>query len=266
MPWIDGVLSGLGALGDGIIGFLLPLGIIVLIGFPRLLRPVRGGSETARADDRFLLVLMAVMLAILILAVLLAGVSHFRNHYFFVFVVFPLWVFVRLERIDPKPAAYKRYAAVLSVLAAVLVLAIAGKALFDPLRCRKCYYHVPYPELAAQIRADGFERGTILSLNRFITLGGNLRGQFPEARVISSKFPNYVAPVGPMTGGCLLVWNAEAHPDEAASLRAYATRRLGALIPDEQPIGRAEAGLAMNSDRTFALSYILIPGGSAGCR
>ncbi|MDJ0949226.1 MAG: glycosyltransferase family 39 protein [Alphaproteobacteria bacterium] len=265
--WLGGVLSGLGALGDGVIGFLLPLPIILIALFPQVLRPVRGVESERRWADRFLLIHMAVMLAMLIGSVLFGGVSHFRNHYFFVFIVFPLWFFARLELVAVKEIACKRYAAVLSICALGIALGVVGKFFAEPHGCKRCYLHIPYPEVAAQIREAGFSHGTVIMRGQFVQIGGNLWIEFPEARIITQKFRySYVPPLRRGDGQCLFVWTEKVPPDDVQNLKTYARVEHGVVVPADAPVREASAPFRMAPDRIYRLFYILLPEGSGTCR
>lgn len=262
--WLEGLASGLPEFGHALIGFMLPLPILLAVLFPRVLLPLRRAAGRERGAERLLLVLMAAMLAIILAGVLSAGVSRFHNHYLLIFLPLPLWYFARLEAVGASPVPLQRYAGVLSVLAAVIVLAVVGRFLFDPAGCRRCYIHIPYGALAAQIRQAGFDRGTILVWHRFIQIGGQLRAQFPESRVFSIKFPDYLPPRRGEDGQCLIVWNALVPPDQSAAIRERAVRDFGARLTGQEPVRTAEAGLWMAPERRFRLGYVLLPRGAGG--
>lgn len=265
--WLEGVVSGLGELGSGLVAFMLPLPLLLVALFPRVLLPVRRTAGRERGAERLLLVMMASMLAIILAGVLAAGVNTFHNHYLLVFLPFPLWYLARLEAIGPSPVPLQRYAGVLSVIAAVVVLAVIGRFLIDPSGCRRCYIHIPYGALAEQIRQAGFDRGTILTWHRFIQIGGNLRAQFPESRVYNTKYPGYLPPRRSDDGQCLIVWNALVPPDQQTSMRDKAVRKFGARITGQEPVRTAETGLWMAPERRFRLGYIILPRGAGGeCR
>lgn len=271
--WFEAVGRGLLDLGDSLIDFSLPLLAILLVLFPRAWLPTRrgisGATEPARAVEgaRFLAVIMATMLVLFAAGVPLARITEFRNHYFFVFLFFPLWTFARIEVVGASEIRLQWFAGMLTVFAGAIVLALFGRFLIGPMSCKRCYYHIPYGTLAAQIRTAGFRQGTIVVKHHFIQIAGNLRPYFPESRVISTKFPDHVPPRRPGSNGqCLLLWNAWLTAGEIASLKRYVGRRLGATVPADLVIRHADAPLAMNPSRHVRFAYLLLPRGSGDCR
>lgn len=265
--WLDGVVSGLLALGDGIIGFLLPLPLLLVALFPRVVLPVRNAAGHDRGVERFLLVHMAAMVLILVAAVLFGGVNHFRNHYFFIFIGMPIWFFVRLEAVEIAPVALRRYGAVLSLFAVGVILGILGKFFLEPAFCKRCYLHIPYPELTNQIQAAGFSHGTIVVRGQFVQIGGNLRTAFPDARIVTNKFRfSYIPPPVSNDGQCLFVWTKKVPPSDVQNLKNFAAETFGTTVPADAQVRTARASFALAPARPYQLFFILLAGGSGACR
>jgi hypothetical protein len=124
----------------------------------------------------------------------------------------------------------------------------------------------PFTELAAQFRALGYDRGTIVADGYHI--GGNMRLAFPGSRVLDPASRGEVFPGPSGQGSCLAVWSSEPNQPDAGMLRVerYLYTRLG--IPDGAPFARGVAGATMqgSSSRAYRLGYAYLAGGAGDCR
>lgn len=145
--------------------------------------------------------------------------------------------------------------AVAAVCAMTIVVVLPARTVVAPAFGRTNPLNGPYRDLAAQIRAAGFEQGGILAA--FNLLGGNLRLQFPRSAVITPEYPNFTLPDG---GPYLLAWEAwpdPRMPDKLARLFEAAT---GRKLPGEEaryvsaPLLYAPAG-------QMRLGIVLVRGG-----
>ena len=94
------------------------------------------------------------------------------------------------------------------LLGPIVPLLLLAKFWFEPLWCRKCPLHIPYPAFAEDIRRAGFERGTIVSHFSRYKNGGILRPFFPDARIIDLKLLALADPPPNIDAGqCLLIWD-----------------------------------------------------------
>jgi len=163
-----------------VISFTTPFWIIFLALFGRHLQP--GSRPQTRWLSHILLVLLVMVLMIVIGSETTNVKDRWLQPYLF---FFPLWAFLHVD-----PDALQRKAPVMAGVAAVVMLVIF---IIIPLRLvtidltqdpRRENY--PFDALAAEIKSQGFQSGTIVAQDMFI--GGNLRLFFPEAAVSTPQF------------------------------------------------------------------------------
>lgn len=257
--------SGFGKFANAIFTFYLPLGIFLLVMFPDAWWRA---TPNARPVQRLIGISLLGSLAIVLVGILGFGVSTFRTNYAVMFVLAPIYFFLRVEAVADRvrgPFTNSRirvlYALCLSVTAVVIAFGIPVRALTAPFYCNKCYYNMPYPALAAQMRNAGFKRGTILTYFHLVQIGGNLKSRFPDSRVISTKYPFAVPPAPSGAHQCLLVWNTRAGDRPPTGFLAFAYRTVGLRAPKQYVTRFAEAKLNFSKSRTARLAYILLDKG-----
>ena len=258
---------------ESALNFTLPLlPLFALVFLPDLVR--RGALPIAPARRRVRrwlgvwLLLLWVMATAVVLAV---GMSKLREHYMFVLTPLPLLLFAWLPEAVVDPAAHRRrlaaFCGVLGVLALVALAALAGQRVVEAAGCTKCRLIMPWRAFAEQIRAVGFERGTIVSYDSpYTDAGANLRRFLPETRVVSDKRPLVTPAALDRPGGCLVVWNDARYPQVAEQLRAAPVPEIGGPVPAEAVFGRLEAPLVGAASPAPALGYALIEAGAGDCR
>lgn len=260
----EGVRRGLAKLANALAMFPLPLLAILAIIFPNAFLRTAGWEPEAHAWKRLLERFTLITVGIIAAGVLAFGVTEVRTHYMFIFLVLPVYAFLRIEHARIKAIAAPTFAAVLMCLAGTVGVVMLAKHFTDPMWCRKCYFHYPYGQLAEQLREAGFENGTVVAQFTRVQIGGNLRLEMPHARLVSTKYPYYVPPPGDGTGQCLVVWDAQYDDAMPAKLADFAARELGANIRAPARTGRVAAPM-LHSDREWALGYALTPG-TGSCR
>ncbi len=257
--------NGLAKFANASVSFYLPLTAFLAILFPDAWWR---RTPNARPVQRLLALSLLGALAIVLVGILVFGVSTFRTDYAAIFLLAPIYFFLRVEAVADRvrgPFTRSRirglFALSLSVTAVVIAIGIPVRALTEPFYCTKCYYNMPYPALAAQMRKAGFKQGTIFSYFRFIQIGGNLKSQFPDSRVISTKYPFAVPPAPEGASQCLLVWNTVAGDRPPAGFFEFAYRTAGLRVPKQYVTRFAEAKLNFSNSRTARLAYILLDKG-----
>ncbi len=219
----------------------LALALIVL--WPALQRPRRGSGR--------LLALIAIVLALHAALIPLAGANTFPERWMIVpLLPLPIFMLASVQPLSPRVAAL---GGVLVMLAAATLILRMGVGLTDSHYCGKCRTRIPAAAFASALRDAGFEGGTIVVND--MHLGGNLRRQLPEARVVALGFPPGAWPP-PRAGQCVVAWPAEAR---SGRLLRMTEQLLGAKVQDMQPT-TVSAPLLGNVERRQAMTFVLAPG------
>ncbi len=226
-------LSGLGDMSNAVFSILSPLLILFLIFFPKAFLPIQHSSDATLQGRRLLERGGVIILVIMALVVVVSGITEVRNHWFLVLIAFPVYGTLRIAAVY-REIALRRvswYLCVLVVLAGVVMIVLAGRALQGAEGCRKCRLIVPFSELADKLRQSGFKGGTIVTYDYPTQVSGNLRRYFPDQRFLSMRFNSYVPPLGPTVSAsgpdqCLVVWHLDSRqkPDLAAIDSALQSR------------------------------------------
>ncbi len=249
--------------------FLSPALILFLIFFPRAFLPLGasgGGGEAAR-QRRLFEVFFLAFAGLGAAGILAFQVSEVRIHWMMVLVGFPIYVFARVQATGPQQRVLERFAGVVSVLAAAVVVAMGVRFAVAPLNCKKCNLFIPYAELATQIRAGGFKEGTIAAFDYPNQIGGNLRVYFPGSRVVDWRFLPFRPPAREAKGACLVVWNTAIGPlpEVKAHMIRRTAARFGTRVRIDEPVYFAEAPMAWSGGRTVRLAYMLVRENQGRC-
>lgn len=224
-----GVLHGLRDALTFPVLVLAPFIFILPAVFPGLLKslfrqtPLRPVPDAAPDFSQLLAHLLLIELALLVVfdALLFQRADYAVHSLLPMFVVALVWLTEKARQSAPSPARIRAFVAIMLTLTLVALLGRAANMfVLDPV-CSKCRWGVPYAGLAEQLRARGFQDGTLVTDD--VELGGNLRRFFPDARFVLSG--HAIAP--PETrrnraGRSAVVWSSrngeEAIPD---GLRPY---------------------------------------------
>ncbi|MGH6913255.1 MAG: hypothetical protein ACREH3_06065, partial [Geminicoccales bacterium] len=107
----------------------------------------------------------------------------------------------------------------------------------------------------------------IILRSPFVRIGGNLRVEFPRARVLPQRTNvPYRPPPLSRDGQCLLVWTEDVLPGDVDNLKTFAAAEQGVAVPADAPVQVAEAPFAFAPSRRYRLFFILMPDGSGDCR
>jgi 4-amino-4-deoxy-L-arabinose transferase-like glycosyltransferase len=221
-------------------------------------------------DIRLIGTVMAVAIGLHWLLVPIAGATQFPERLMQpALIILPVWLFMLVERSGrPVARAAGYYALALAVVAGVALFARVGVHAAGGEYCRRvCRDLLPAADLAQGLRAAGFQgKGTIVL--RDMHLGGNLRIQFPEARVIDIGYPPRVWPRPSGTGQCLAVWTEYGGPVEKARHRVYAYLGNDLGVPGDarRREGEVTARLLRARTRSYRLYYGLYDGPQGECR
>ena len=223
-------------------------------------------------DPSFLGWLMLVILGLHALLIPFFGAVNFTERWMHpALMVLPLYLFALLTKRPPNGRSLALYLGVIAILVAVVAGARLYRYAEGADECGKCREFVPFSELAADLRAAGFEGGTIIADG--MHLGGNLKMAFPESRVIDPAFPLTLWPPLDDFGNdkgdmCLLVWRDDQPDAEARRnvIDGFAKGELGVPATSIRESGRVEAMLYRSSNRRYALGFELIRENAGGCR
>jgi lipopolysaccharide core galacturonosyltransferase RgtA len=275
-PWPLILAKGTASLAVAVLVYPLPfLAMFLLIFGPAAWRGLRLPQGAAPAigpvpDVRLIGLAMAIAIALHWPLVPLAGATQFPERLLQpALMILPIWLFMLVERSgQPPPRAIGTYAGVLAVLAGVALMARVGAYAFGSDYCRRvCRDHLPVQELADGLRGAGFQgKGTIVV--RDMHLGGNLRVQFPEARVIDIAYPARTWPKPAGIGQCLAIWTEYGGGADAmrGPVYAYLGKELGVAPDASRREGEVSATYHGSKTRAYRLFYGLSDGPQGECR
>lgn len=262
--YLPAVLESLGAGVQGSLSFVLPGFAVLLLMFPRAFLP------GLKADDkaRFLKLFLAALAGIVVLGVLIHPRMHIETHWWMVLIPYPILVMARAAARGASMRRVALYAGLCALMAVAVPIGIVSKAMIWPSKCKDCDFFIPYEQLAGQIRAAGFEDGTLIVSDSPTQIGGNLRRFFPESRIVNRRFLPFAPPRRAEPGQCLVVWNARwsDEPVVKRGLLALAREQSGADIPPDIPVREAEAPIPRSGGRTVKLLFALVEEGADTCR
>ncbi len=272
-PMLLGWLQGTAMLAWSLVEFTLPFSLVFAGLFWARLREPADASDPGRARlllyGRFFEVAMLIGAGFMLLAVVFGGATHFKGRWMHqVLMPLPIALFARLAvQATPLPwGRLKTYAGIVAVMAVVVITARIASFELNEARCNKCWEYQPFPSYAEAMRDDGFTgEGTILVSNMYV--GGNLRAQFPQARVLIDGYPLSIFPDAQPdpVGACVLAWLGEDR-DLPRKLVALKDRVGLAPLPADHRRGRVRSRIGPDNPRWFMMNYIIVPGGAGECR
>jgi hypothetical protein len=270
------MLEGTLRLANVAIGYPVPFFplLLVVFGLP-LWRGIRAepGSPPSppRPDVTLVGATIVVGLVLTWATVPLLGATDFEIRYIYpVLLILPTWTFMIAERGRPSARAMGIFALLLLVLAlAVPVDRVLSKYREDrPWNCWTCKIRVPFGQLAAELRAAGYNgEGTILADS--MHTGGNLGIVFPQARVVVPPFRPETFPSAEGDGPCLIVWPVGdvdppvSMPENQAS---YLEDALRATAGDSHRDGVVSVPLFGAETSVYRMAYRLYPAPAGDCR
>jgi len=202
-PWLalwEGIQTPLLALSP----YLLFLFIVFPRVFSALLKHCRTASGNADEIDWTRLLahtLLLEWLTFLILSVA-AGLQRYSVQDLLpLFLVAVVVLADGARRSEPADQAKRRYVTLSLVISLIALLVRFGHMYVHEPICKTCRWGEPYAALSGELRAAGFQQGTIFTADS--ALGGNLRAYFPTSHVILT--PQAEPPATCPTATCLVI-------------------------------------------------------------
>ena len=188
-----------GLLWDALRGpfaYLAPLIFILPLMFPRFLSTAWSDLKAPlnRSDEpdyeRFILHCALISFGFCLLGAVVFSFKRLPIHgYMPFYLTSVVWLFGVARRAAGTTQYVKRFTRLALAIAVIALCArLANMFVLDPV-CNICRWGIPYAGLAEEMRARGFENGTILSANN--ELAGNLRQLFPDSPIVTRKFPKF---------------------------------------------------------------------------
>lgn len=265
LPYFEGVVKGLWNMVRAVFGYLSPLWLVALLLFPKAFK-FMGGEDRQPLTSLWLGRAYLIVAAILLGMVLVGGITQFRPNYLFLFILVPLWLFARLPEEYRAGKRIVLYGRLIAICGALSVIMLFGKAVLDPVLCKRCQNFVPYPEIAQALHDEGFTKGTIFAHWYPHPIPGNLSLYLNDARIISRKFPNLKPPSRPDDGQCLIISVAEEQGGLSTDLFIpFSYYHLG--IPSDTPykVKRLKFAMERVPEKYVLLDFVLLNPGVADC-
>lgn len=202
-----------------------------------------------------------------LLWVLLAPVPSINSYRIYPAVLpLVLLFFWRLERFGLRVRPMRWVWLIFAILIVVVIQARFMHIEAGPAYCKVCRMQAPYPDVAQLLRDEGYDgKGTILAGDNYVA--GNAVVNFPEARVITPRFPEIVPPRRPEetgTGTCVVLWHDDMREGDRKRFLQFVAEA-GVVLPpmEEIPLRvvdvRHTPRIAM-PNRTIQMRFFLAPG------
>jgi len=208
---------------------------------------------------------MAIAVILHWLLVPLAGATNFSERLLQpALQILPIYLFMLVEGGQASERALSLYA---RALVGVVVVALVARVVVQATCPGACRTLVPFAEVARELRAAGFAGTGTIVVSDF-HLGGNLRVEFPRARVIDIGYPSAAWPAASGQGQCLALWPVKADVERA--IESYLNRELD--VPVDVPRRGGEVIVALHGllnsakTRNYHLVYRLYEASQGKCR
>lgn len=270
------LVGGTAELAAALLAYPQPFLVLFLVCFAApLWRGIRApsgdGAPSAgprRPDAALLGWTMAISAGLHWLLVPITGATEFSERWMQpALMILPVFLFMLVERGRPSGRAIVAFALLMAAMVAVALGARVVTYVRGADHCGACRAMVPFDALADQLRQAGYRGGGTILADGFHT-GGNMRVQFPDARLVSPGYPPVVWPPASGSGPCLLVWKADGADDRARPdrLLGYLETELAGRPGAPHREGVASALMRGSEAREYRLGYRLYPGPVGDCR
>jgi 4-amino-4-deoxy-L-arabinose transferase-like glycosyltransferase len=256
--WSVGAATrGLWELAWSVTRFVGPLVVVAAVLAPGALRRPRdrGGPRYRLLLERLLL----VELALLAVGGAGLGLVEFKTRWLQPLLwVVALPLALRIRGTRPSLRRLRAFAVIVAAVGILWLMAQLGAVWIGPWVGRYSRLHLPMRELAGQLRAAGFQRGTIVAGDR--VLAGSLRLGFPDSRVLTPELPYLILPPPTTPGSCLAVWRPRQGPAPSDSLMRFVADQLGAALPADRAYALIQTVPLGLGARPYRLVFALLEG------
>lgn len=277
--WLERARNGAGSLGLALMQFTLPLTLFWAFLFWALWLPILYPVFARRSTDeephetawRHLFARAMLFAGLAYIIGILAGVQVYKGYWILpVLFTFPIWMFCHVKRAGDFPIAIRGFAAVVITLVFGVMVGRIVEWRFEVERCDEaCRPYTPIEAWADELRNSGFSEGTIVGADVHLT--GNLRGAFPNARVLDAAKPPSAYPAPKGYGACLAVWRDFAYDEERRvalipqELNDYLSNDLKTPPRDPGAEGAIRRNLRLSDSKAATLYFQFVPP-SESCR
>ncbi|HEY1632775.1 MAG TPA: glycosyltransferase family 39 protein [Rhizomicrobium sp.] len=254
--WLKGTFN----LDVALVLFAMPMAAIFAVLYWPALKPIHRGNDEDRDWLKLYGVAMIVGAVIMWGAVFFVGTESFKERWMHqVLLPLPIWFFLRAKIAGASERANKIYIGLALLFAVGVVATRVGIYELGASHCKNCREYWPMQSYAQNFERLGFSSGTIVAAgpqaSEAYDLAGNLRGVFPQARVLTPGYP--VSVFGPpVPGQCLVVWQGSAAMPKA--LRDYVEGPLDTTFGNDSVQGDMSIAL-IGTHKLQTLSYVQMP-------
>jgi 4-amino-4-deoxy-L-arabinose transferase-like glycosyltransferase len=261
--YLSGVASGLYYLARVTLYYLTPLWIVLLVACRGAWAPRGRATALAGPGGRLVERLLLAELGLCLAGILAGGVTYLKFRWMLpVYFLCPLYALLWLRRDDPAEQGPRWLARAILAAAVAVVVAFPASVLRGDRLGKPSRLTTPYREVARELAAAGFARGTIIADDG--ALGGNLRLWFPGARVIRLTNPDYVPPTRG-GGACLVAWEKAPVDRVPDDIRDWIRGALGTDLGPAGPVRVIDARYRHARAATLRVVYVLLPDGLGRC-
>lgn len=238
--------------------FVIPAVLVFSAIYPRACLPLPEAPQD-RSWLRFYGIAMVAALVTSLAAALLFRSGHAQESWTYpVLLPLPIYLSLRakLAYFDSETRDRKFFVfvalCVVGAIAARVALYEAGAKTY-----RNYIEYWPMTRYADSFRQAGFLSGTIVAAEP--GLAGNLRLQFPDARVVTPQAPAHTFGP-PVFGECLVVWKGDGNVP--ARLRDYVTQTYGAKLQERAMQGDVEAAPLKGKGPLLRMNFLILAQGA----
>lgn len=235
--------------------FLSPLWLILLLLFPQGFKP--STPTVTSLNCKFLFRLLLLLAIALLIAVLAGKVTYVKDRWLqpLLFIV-PMAFFARLEDRAASERHFRLFLGLAACAALAIYLAFTLRVTAASAIGSFCRLNYPFEAFASDLRQLGFDKGIVVSDDRFVA--GNLHLQFQESPAL---IPGYSFEKQLKRGAyqqLAVVWHAAQSPTVPEELRGYLAEVFG-VQPDETMIRTFTHPYLFSQGETLSLAVLVVP-------